>query len=304
MLMGNNMLTSRFNLTSNEVKFVMFMISKIKREDKPNKEYCIPLSDLKLNFSSLNISRLITFCKGIMSHTLTIKKEKSFLVVNWFSHIEYKHEENNIYFSISPKLSNELFNLEREYATPQLKFILGFKSIYTIRLYLLMYKIKNQVTGTFLIEELKEQLQIQNKFARYNDFKRKVLEVAKKELVGSIDDNGNPTEKSDIYFEYEEIKSGRKVTKIKFTVKKHKKINNKFIGSLAQFQAKIRKNYVNKTLIDVKKGDKKILLAISQNKKLYNKYTLIDFANEQAKEWWNYLYKLAKNGELEILKGG
>ena len=78
MVIGNNMLTAKFNLTSNEVKFVLYMIDQIKKSDKPNKEYCVAISDLRLKFNSVNTSRLITFCKDIMNHTLTIKKKKVF----------------------------------------------------------------------------------------------------------------------------------------------------------------------------------------------------------------------------------
>jgi len=306
MVIGNNMLTAKFNLTSNEVKFVLYMIDQIKKSDKPNKEYCVAISDLRLKFNSVNTSRLITFCKDIMNHTLTIKKEKSFLVVNWFSHIEYKHEEQNIYFAISSKLSKELFSLEREFATPQLKYILNFKSIYTIRLYLLMYKIKNQVSGIFSIEEIKEQLKIKDKFSKYSHFKQKVLMVAEKELVGSIDKEGDVTEKSDIYFEYEEVKAGRKVVKIKFMVKSHKKKPKIYTGSLAQFQAMCRKRFVNRKLFELTatqtKSGEKVLLSVGTDGRIYNKYTTIQLTSQQAKEWWIFLHKTAQNGDLEVLK--
>jgi len=282
------------------------MINKIKQEDKPNKEYCIPLSDLKLNFCSLNISRLITFCKEIMSRTLTIKKDRSFLIVNWFSHIEYKHEESNIYFSISPKLSNELFDIQKKgnYGQPQLRYILGFKSIYTIRIYMLISKIKNQVTDKITIKEIREQLKIKDKFPLYANFKQKVLDVAYKELIGSVDKDGNTSQKSDIYFEYEAKKLGRKVNEIIFTVKKHKKEPKIYTGSLAQFQAMCRKRFVNRKLFELTatqtKSGEKVLLSVGSDGRLYNKYTTIKLTSQQAKEWWIFLHKTAQNGDLEL----
>ncbi|WP_164071269.1 replication initiation protein, partial [Aliarcobacter cryaerophilus] len=43
---------------------------------------------------------------------------------------------------------------------------------------------------------------------RYDNFKRKVLNIAEKELI----------QHTDIFFEYEEIKTGKKVTGISFRI--------------------------------------------------------------------------------------
>jgi plasmid replication initiation protein len=74
----------------------------------------------------------------------------------------------------------------------------------------------------YKIEELKEimvgdydykseQIQIPKAYSKYNNFKRKVIDTAYAELK----------KKGEYYFEYEPIKTGRKITNIKFTIHKN-----------------------------------------------------------------------------------
>jgi len=84
------------------------------------------------------------------------------------------------------------------------------------------YKNKNLLNFEYEIEDLKEillgeynsrdeNIKIPKSYKRYNNFKRKVLDIAYKELKG----------KGDYHFEYESIKTGRTYTHIKFTILKN-----------------------------------------------------------------------------------
>ena len=71
------------------------------------------------------------------------------------------------------------------------------------------------------VEELRKLLKADNIYPRYNDFKRKVLEQTQKELKKI----------SDINFDFDEIKTGRKVTALRFYIHQNrmKSINNAMI---------------------------------------------------------------------------
>lgn len=95
-------------------------------------------------------------------------------------------------------------------------------SNYSIRLYQLFKEYEKLTKRTFTVEELQELLQVPKSLKVYSNFKEKVLKVAEKELI----------ENCDIFFEYEEIKQGRKVTEILFRIKPNEEIKESVQGTL------------------------------------------------------------------------
>ncbi|MFI3261263.1 MAG: RepB family plasmid replication initiator protein, partial [bacterium] len=92
---------------------------------------------------------------------------------------------------------------------------LRLKSVNQVRMYeiLKQYETTKDKSRTLSIEDLKDMLGIDKKeYPVWQDFKTKVLEVCKKALK----------ENTDIYFEYEPIKKGRKFVAIKFLIFKNK----------------------------------------------------------------------------------
>ena len=79
-----------------------------------------------------------------------------------------------------------------------------------IKLYQLLAQYKNKPGGEreITLENLKSMLGISNEktYKLFGDVKRKILEISKREI----------NEKTDLIISYSEIKTGRKVTSIKF----------------------------------------------------------------------------------------
>lgn len=71
-------------------------------------------------------------------------------------------------------------------------------------------------TFEYTVEHLKEMFSIENKYKNYFDFKVKVIVQARNKLK----------ENSELYFDFDEIKQGKKVVSLRFTVIKNKKICN------------------------------------------------------------------------------
>jgi plasmid replication initiation protein len=62
-----------------------------------------------------------------------------------------------------------------------------------------------------MIEELKGILKLQGKYGTYKDFRRRVLDLAVKEI------NASPL--SEVKIDYQEIKTARAVTAVKFNIR-------------------------------------------------------------------------------------
>lgn len=132
-----------------------------------------------------------------------------------FSNVSYNKGNNGyLEFMSNPLISPYLSSLGNQYTRYDFKTILDFKSIYSTSLYKLikLHTGQNRNQFVYSIAELRKLLQVDDKkYNNYNDFKKKVLEPAKKELRET---KGVPIE-----FEYENYKGKiRNVTHIEFKV--------------------------------------------------------------------------------------
>ena len=107
-------------------------------------------------------------------------------------------------FQVHPRVWDCILDFSKGFRKYELKAAMSFKSQFSMRFYELL---SNQKTPLiYSIEQLKEMFCVADKYERINDFMRKVVEAAKKEL----------DEVSPYTFEYTPLKTGRKITAIKF----------------------------------------------------------------------------------------
>lgn len=106
-------------------------------------------------------------------------------------------------FELQSEVFEAIFSFSKGYRKYELKTAMQFKSIYSMRFYELMSN--QQQPLIFTIQQLKEMFLIQDKYKKVNDFIKRVIEPAKKEL----------DEKSPYTFDYEMIKQGRSYYAVK-----------------------------------------------------------------------------------------
>lgn len=111
---------------------------------------------------------------------------------------------DNISFRISPTIAKAFLDFSKGFSKYELETAMSFKSEYSMRFYELLSGQKSPIT--YSIDNLKIMFKIEDKYKKVNDFFKKVIEPAKKEL----------DEKSPYSFEYKPIKTGRRITAIKF----------------------------------------------------------------------------------------
>jgi len=261
------LVNAKYKLTTNEIKIIMNAISEIKIEDKDFHTYKIKLSDIsqELHNESLKRSytRLKNFCEDLLKKPLFIPKEdKGFLVVNWFSSLEYIAGTAEIEYDIHPKLKPYLLELKERFVQYNLKYILPLASSYSIRIYQLLKEYEKATKRTFTVNELMDILQVPTSYKIYNRFKEKVLQVAEKELIAHCD----------IFFEYEEIKEGKRVNEILFRIKKNHWLQEEAKDNQGTFKETLideeLMQYIGKTIYQ--NGYDWKIVSISKNKNLYS----------------------------------
>jgi len=210
-----SLVNAKYKLTPLEMKFILNAISHLdSKNDKILQEYEIKVSELehKMRIGEGQHTRLKQFAKKLMSKPLVIDgKSGNFEVYNWFSRIRYVSGEAKFLVRFEEGLKPYLLELKERFVAYNLKNILPLTSNYSVRIYQLLKEYEKYKKRYFKVEELQDILQVPKSLKIYNRFKEKVLNVAYKELL----------EHTDIYFEFEEEKEGRKVVRLIFRIQKN-----------------------------------------------------------------------------------
>ena len=213
---SNNLIEARHNkpLTAREQKIVMTMVSMIEPSDDDFKNYRISIREFSEMLGlqgSAKYTEIKEITRELMSKSIEIPQaDGGWLLANWISSAKYIKGEGIIDLSFSPDLKPYMLQLKNQFTSYQLSNILSLHSTYSIRLYELLKKWQHLGKWENTIEELKLKFGVtEGTYKRYNHFKTRVLTRAIDEM----------NEKTDLHIEFEEIKKGRSVNRIKFMIK-------------------------------------------------------------------------------------
>lgn len=211
---SNELIEASYKLTMNEQRIVLMLAAKVQPDDQEFTRYritvdeFIDLLELKRTGVYNDIQELL---KNLMKKTFGIKREKSILYMPWLASAEYFTGQGYMELEFSPKLKPYLLQLKERFTTYRLHDVMQLRSVYSIRIYELLKQYHTIGSRLFELEDLKFILGIEkNEYGKYGHFKARVLKAAQKELE----------DKTDIAFDFEEIKVGRKVKKINFIIKR------------------------------------------------------------------------------------
>ncbi len=216
-------INSSYDLSIEEQRIILTLASMVQPEDEEFKLYNFKISEfLELlgikDQSKYAILPVVT--KELMKKVFEIKEEKTTLQVAWLSSAEYDHEKGSISLEFSPRLKPYFLQLKSYFTNYKLANILSMKSKYSPRLYELLKMNEFNKKGFVVeVEELRRLFKAQDIYPKYNDFKKYIILKAQEELQ----------KHSDIKFEFEEVKYGKRVESIKFFIfsNTNKKIENK-----------------------------------------------------------------------------
>lgn len=214
---------SRFSLSLQAQRCLLFAISRIKFNDNPNTEYTFRISDI-CDACGIEYSTHSNYY-NIMKAELKALRDNSIWITNaegkeetvsWFSKVKMNKGQGTVSVKFDETIQDYLFLLQNRYTQYKLSTPLAFKSKYSIRLYelLLSYTKKTEIENGIENEvyfspvELKERLDGQN-YAKFYDFRRFVIEK-------SIEEINQYSE--DIYVEYTCEYKGKQIQQIFFYI--------------------------------------------------------------------------------------
>ncbi|OUB29815.1 initiator RepB protein [Bacillus thuringiensis serovar yunnanensis] len=221
---------SRLNLV--EQKILLCLASNIEPNDRDFKTYTFPIKQfhdlLGLN-GSTKYTELSKITKELLSKVIEIRAGEELIQVSWLSSAIYNRNKGTIDMRFDPLLKPFLLELSSKFTSYRLANVVKLKSTYAIRIYELLKQYEDLKERTISLENLRYYLDAMDVYPNYANFKQRVLKPSQKELE----------KKTDISFEFEEIKIGRKVQKIRFIIRSQKKKDNdlvRFEKKLDQFQ--------------------------------------------------------------------
>jgi plasmid replication initiation protein len=153
--------------------------------------------------------------------------------VRWVSQIDYIPNEGTIELFFTPSIVKLLSEITRDFTQYKLENVLKFKSSYSVRLYELLCRWggKNKQVD---IDWLRECLQIEDKYSRWDHFKDWVIEPAIRDI----------NKFSNLNVTWTSVKQGRKITSIKFNYGFNKEVRTKTKLDAVKFETQKKSSEV------------------------------------------------------------
>lgn len=213
---------SRFHLSMQEQKIILYLISKIKPNDMELKEHIFEIKDFcKIcgldKDNGANYKYIKKTLKELRDKSIWVELENgSETTLAWIDKVTMNKRSGAVTVKIDDMMKPYLLQLQERFTQFELLYTLAMKSQYSIRFYELLKSYEYRHSHAFDINELKKILFAET-YDRFPDFKRKVLDISMREI----------NEFSDINVTYEIEKEGRRYAKIVFLIKLKKDLNKR-----------------------------------------------------------------------------
>lgn len=213
---------SRFSLSLQEQKIILYLISKIKPEDMELYEHSFDIRDFchvcGLDYDNgKNYKNIKDTLKTLRDKSIWVEIEKGTeTTLAWISSVSITKKSGIVKIKLDDMMKPYLIQLQEKFTQFELLYTLAMKSQYSVRLYEILKSYEYRHSHVFTIDELKIRLSAEN-YNRFHDFQRKVIDISMREI----------NELSDLNVVCTLIKEGRSYTKIKFSIKLKKDIGER-----------------------------------------------------------------------------
>ena len=205
---------TRYNLSMQEQKIILYIISKIKPNDDISKIYNFRIVDFckiaGIDYENgKNYANLKAALKNLCDKSMWIKLDNGKeTLLRWIKEPFLEPKSGTIEIILDEKMRPYLLDVQKNFTQYRLYEILAMRSQYSIRLYELLKSYETIGRWKFNVDELKQKL-FAEKYNRFPDFKRRVVEKAVEEI----------NDYTDLKIRYTLEKYGKKYTEITFFIK-------------------------------------------------------------------------------------
>jgi plasmid replication initiation protein len=245
----NNLIEARYHLTLQEKRLMYWLSSQVKTNDEDFKEHELSIKKFAevVDIKGDHLYRALdSITHKLMQKIITIKSvdETEFVKLALLGGVKYLKNKGIIKLSFHPYLKPYMLQVKERFTKISLGDVMGLRSVHTIRVYELLKQYETIGKRGILLIDLREYCGIEaTQYKKFNNFKKDILERAKREI----------NEKTDILIDYEEIKTSRKITSIKFTIKPNPKYNQTEIEKIQLKKADIIQKELRSELVFIER---------------------------------------------------
>lgn len=221
---ANELVEASYSLSMNEMRLIALACTKFNsKSDSPEKVGVIRI-DINEFINAYGVenkniySDLRDAVRSVMRKPIKLYNEQTemFEEYAWLTKNAYsKTDGSHVLMQFSPAIEPYLFELKKRFTSINFRYAAKLNTPFSFRLYQWLYKAKNLnssksgdvVTVQLEIDWMKSQAALNGAYDRWEAFNRKVLTPA----IERINVN------TDLSVIYEPIKTGRKVTAVKFS---------------------------------------------------------------------------------------
>lgn len=240
---SNSLMEAKFHFKLWEMRIFEKMISLIKKGDKEFRSCKIYIKDLidyfegnsRNDYDLIRDAALSLGDKKLFVPYVTDRGAKRWAKISIFPTITIPDGETrggeNAYIELEfhNDLKPYLLDLKERFKAYDIRNIQSLRSIYSIRMFILLKQFENIGNRKIEVETLRELLGVGNdQYKLYADFKKRVILRPQKDLE----------QYCDICFDFEEQKRGRKVEAINFIIKQNKPLRSKSLPNKKSKKAK------------------------------------------------------------------
>lgn len=214
---SNKLIEASHTLTLNEKRLVLCAASLIdSRKPLPKDGYLTVRADtfadvfgldVKHAYAALDDAATKLFNRDIRRYA----KGKVVERMRWVFHVKYKEGQGCVELGFSPTILPHLTMLNKEFTSYQLKQIGSLSSFYSVRLYELMSQFLKIGERECTLDQLRQMLDLGEKYQDVKDMRKRVLDPALKEL----------NTRTDLIVVAEPRRKGRKIVGFSFTITKN-----------------------------------------------------------------------------------
>lgn len=204
---------TRYSLSTQQQKVLLYTISKIQPGDDDFKEYEFDLKDLCVLFGIESHGNTYANFRDSIKELADasfwlLDKERNSVLVRWFSKVIVSNDNTKVNIRFDADLKPWLLELAGQFTSYELSNTLLMKSKYSIRIYEILKSYEAIGMYKTDIEAFKIILDCADNFAVFKDFRRRVLDVAMAEI----------NEYSDLQVEFTPLRTNRAFTHLIFTI--------------------------------------------------------------------------------------
>jgi plasmid replication initiation protein len=222
--MSNALARAGQGLTLSEKRIVMIAVSKLD-SFRPQNPADVPVTritaaeyveayqvDVNTAYDQLQAAAKVLYNRSITFYEAAHKRKGKALVptvvkMRWVGEAKYQKNEGWIELAWWPKLLPYLINLRKQFTKYQLQQASALRSIYSWRLLEILTRFQSTGVADYTIEDFCQAMDAPEKhLLNFAKVREKIIEPAVKEL----------TQKDGWIIQWEAIKAGRKVAKLRF----------------------------------------------------------------------------------------